>query len=67
MPTRNASRVLFGYSQLTDSERTEFDNEAQRFRNSLPTARKDLRESFRGAVEKMDLGPVGTGCVCCGR
>lgn len=64
---RKTGRVLFGYAELTDAERAEFDAEAERFRRSAVTLRKDLRESFRGAAEKMDLGPAGTGCPCCGR
>ena len=62
-----ARRVFNGWLALSDSERNEFDAAAREFRTSTESTKREVRESTRNRVEKMDTGPVGGPCVCCGR
>jgi hypothetical protein len=51
---------------LTDTERQEFETEADKYRRGDVWQRRDLRESHEN-TDHMDLGPTGSGCPCCGR
>jgi hypothetical protein len=59
-------KVLLGYFQLSDSERQEFNTARESYDRADGARRLDLRAN-QERVEKMDLGPVDTGCPCCGR
>lgn len=65
--TDKTRQVLNGWVKLTDSEKRDFDAEVQKFQRSGELQRKDLRESFRAGIERMETGPLGGGCACCGR
>jgi hypothetical protein len=60
-------RVFNGWLSLSDSERVEFDAAVREFRTAAESTKRELRESIRSKVEKMDTGPVGSPCACCGR
>jgi len=63
------TRTVFnGWLNLTVGERQELEAAVRRFNTSTETERRQLRESTRDSVMKMDTGPLGGGgCVCCGR
>ena len=62
-----ARRVFNGWLALSDSERSEFDAATREFRTATESSKRELRESNRNRVEKMDTGPVSGKCACCGR
>ena len=63
---RKPRRVLLGYFQLSESERQDFNTAREAYDRADGRRRLDLRANEE-RVEKMDLGPVNTGCPCCGR
>ena len=63
---RRARRVFRGYLELSNFERKEFEDAVEEFRRGSESTRKDLRTNVEREV-RMDTGPVGTGCPCCGR
>ena len=55
-------RVMIGYLSLSDSERSEFEEELRRYR--LRSFRE--RELYETEM-RVTSGPVGNVCPCCGR
>jgi hypothetical protein len=55
--------VFKGWLALSSDEQNELEAEIQTYRDGSPTKQRHLRES----VLKIDLGPLGRGCPCCGR
>ena len=62
-----AKRVFNGWLNLTIGERQELENAIRRFNTTTVEERRRLLESTRDSVMKMDTGPLGSGCACCGR
>jgi hypothetical protein len=60
-------RVVRGWLHLSPEERQEFDAEVQRFQKSGSGEQRNLSESIDAAVNKMQTGPMGGTCACCGR
>jgi len=60
-------RVFLGWLGLTTAERQELEKEIRRFLVSTESDQRQVRESTRSTVMKMDTGPLGTPCSCCGR
>lgn len=60
-------RVLNGWLHLTPDERKDFDNEVRRYQQSGAADQRHLSESIDTAVNKMQTGPMGGTCACCGR
>jgi hypothetical protein len=60
-------RVFNGWLNLTIGERQELEAAIRRYNTSTESEQRQLRESTRSSVMKMDTGPLGTVCSCCGR
>jgi hypothetical protein len=70
--------VLSGYIALTTEGRRRFVDEINRFINGTDTQRRQIETDLRADVRKiqqslresggrMETGPLGPGCPCCGR
>jgi len=60
-------RVVRGWMHLTPDERKEFETEGQRYQRSGAAEQRNLSESIDAVVNKMQTGPMGGTCACCGR
>jgi hypothetical protein len=60
----NAYKVLLGFIKLTDSEKSVFINEINKFQNAGFSEKQSLTESVR---LKASVGPKNSICTCCGR
>jgi hypothetical protein len=60
-------RVFNGWLALSEAERIEFEQAMKEFNGATPTKQRELRETFQDRVTKMQTGPLGQGCACCGR
>jgi hypothetical protein len=58
--------VFNGWLELSQAERDEFENAVREYNSGTYQKRVQLTESTRG-VAKMETGPLGRGCPCCGR
>lgn len=61
------AQVLQGYLQLTDTQKAEFQREFQGFNQGGEYTKRVFRESVNASVTKMQTGPHGGSCPCCGR
>ena len=55
--------VFRGWLSLSDSEKSDFDDQVRRFKFGTGQEQRNLRES----VTKVASGPLHEGCPCCGR
>lgn len=63
--TSNVKKVLKGYIQLTESERTELLQEIEKYIKATFSERTIIENRVSDAVS---LGPLSSGaCPCCGR
>jgi hypothetical protein len=60
-------KVFSGWMSLSDAERRVLAESVREFEQGSEYAKRSLRESTRDAIMKMDTGPLGSGCPCCGR
>jgi hypothetical protein len=60
---QRTSLVFKGWLALSSDEQRELEAEIRTYRDGSPAKQRDLQESVR----KIDLGPLGRGCPCCGR
>ena len=56
-------KVLAGFVRLSDSDQTGVVEGMNRFVAATPPERSNLRQEYEKAV----MGPVDSGCPCCGR
>jgi hypothetical protein len=61
------TRVFNGWLALSEAERSEFEKAVREYNATPMEKRARLRESTRDHVTKMQTGPLGQGCPCCGR
>jgi hypothetical protein len=61
------TRVFNGWLHLSLDERREFDEALRQYRASTDYQQRNLREATEGIVTKMQTGPLGETCRCCGR
>ena len=61
------AKVLQGFLQLSDAEKTEFQKSLRDFAQGTDVVKRQLRESVNASVTKMQTGPHGGTCPCCGR
>ncbi len=61
------AQVLQGYLQLTESQKSEFQKSLQEFSQGGEFTKRVFRESVNASVTKMQTGPHGGSCPCCGR
>jgi hypothetical protein len=63
----NTRRVLNGWLNLTITERLDFMTASREYSESSENGKRAITENTRDAVMKMDTGPLGSTCRCCGR
>lgn len=63
----SVARVLNGFLKLNNAEREEFIRELNGFQQGSDVLRKSLTESVTASVTRMQTGPHGDRCECCGR
>jgi len=62
------NKVFNGWLGLTTDERREFDKAVRDYNNETESGKTTLRESVgKTAGTRMETGPLGRGCPCCGR
>jgi len=59
-------RVFRGYTRLTNSQQNEVVELINDFSRRVTEQKTAVRKSFEN-VPGVVLGPVGSGCPCCGR
>jgi len=59
--------VYRGFTELSATERSELVKAVNEFIEADPAKRVAINESLGNTVSKMDLGPMGGTCPCCGR
>lgn len=65
--SESVDRVLNGFINLSPNERRQFIEKLNRYERGNDFSKRTLRESVRASVTKMQTGPHGGGCECCGR
>ncbi len=60
-------RVFSGWLALTPVERAELEKAVREFNAGSISKQQELRESTRDHLTKMQTGPLGSSCPCCGR
>lgn len=58
-------QLLSGFAELNDAERSEFVDRLNQYYEGPPQRRETLRKEFKAG--RLQLGPTGTTCGCCGR
>jgi hypothetical protein len=62
------AKVFNGWAALTTDERQEFDRAVRDYNQQNESGKTKLRESVRKTADaRMETGPLGRGCPCCGR
>jgi hypothetical protein len=70
--------VLSGYLALSSEDRRKFVEEINRYINATEAGKRQIesdlktnvlkeQDSMRKAGARMETGPLGGGCPCCGR
>ncbi len=59
--------VLNGFLTLSDPQKQQLIGLLDEFRTGTDFTKRQLRESVSASVTKMQTGPHGGGCPCCGR
>jgi hypothetical protein len=60
-------KVFRGWIALGYSDKQEFRKAMDEYDSASDRRKTEISESVRSSVEKMDTGPLGSGCPCCGR
>jgi hypothetical protein len=60
-------KVFNGWLGLTEEERAQLQAAIRDFNVSNSTKQTEIRESVRKSATRMETGPLGRGCPCCGR
>ena len=66
MMTDDAKKVLAGFARLSSSDQQQVIDEINRFLKAPSYRQKELSEQFSRSAGVI-MGPVGSGCPCCGR
>jgi hypothetical protein len=65
--TNKAKLVLQGYFDLSDSDKQVVEDMIEQHKRAVGTEKRaSVRKSFE-SQGRITLGPVSTGCPCCGR
>lgn len=64
-PSKRVATVLNGFTELTTPEQNEFIRLLNMYTQSGGAQRTTLRKSF--GANRVNLGPTGSSCPCCGR
>jgi hypothetical protein len=60
-------KVFNGWLSLTVDERQEFNKALREYTEKPESGKIEFRESIHKSATKMETGPLGRGCPCCGR
>jgi hypothetical protein len=61
------NRVFNGWLTLSEAERVEFRDAMQKYVSGTSEIKKRITEDSRSVITKMQTGPLGGTCACCGR
>ena len=62
------TKVFNGWLALTTDELQEFDKAVRDYKEQAEPGKLKIRESIhKTATTRMETGPLGRGCPCCGR
>lgn len=61
------AKVIRGWISLSASERREFQSFVEQYERGGSAAQESLRESVYSSVTKLQTGPLGGTCPCCGK
>lgn len=61
------TRVFKGWLELTDDERRLLSDAIRQYSEKTSSGKQVLKEEVRASVTKMQTGPLGPTCPCCGR
>ena len=65
---REVALVLRGYVNLNSAQQSELVDYVNRYNRGSRIERDGIvNESISKSAHRMDVGPVGSGCPCCGR
>lgn len=64
--TNRTKTVLNGFVKLTADEQREFIDALNDYLRKPEPSRGPIREDIAKGM-RVTLGPVGSGCICCGR
>lgn len=64
---KNVAQVFKGFLNLNVAQRREFMDTVNQFQSGTTVSNEHLRESVNASVTKMQTGPYGDTCTCCGR
>lgn len=64
---RRIATVFQGYRTLTDNERDEFIETVNEYNRAGLEKKSRMTREATEYTYKVDMGPVSTGCPCCGR
>ena len=60
-------KVVRGWISLSESERREFQRFVEQYERGDMRMQGSLRESVYSSVTKLQTGPLGGTCPCCGK
>jgi len=61
------AKVFNGWLALTVEERQKFNEALREYTEKPESGKAEFRESVRKSATRMETGPLGKGCPCCGR
>lgn len=61
------TRVFNGWLKLSESERAELQNAIREFLEKDNSGKRLLIEKVESSATRMQTGPLGGSCPCCGR
>ncbi len=64
---RNVAWVVRGYLNLNDDQRAEFLDAINEYNRGNVATKDRINRESRNRVTRMDMGPLGSACACCGR
>lgn len=64
---KRIARVLKGYIELSDNEKAELIRLFASLNSANFSERQTVTKSMNDSLNRIDMGPVGAGCPCCGR
>jgi len=65
--SKKSDIVFHGYLNLSPSEQQEVRDEIEDYHNSSQESQKSIKRANEDTFQRITLGPIGTGCPCCGR
>jgi hypothetical protein len=59
--------VIHGFLNLSSNEQKEVLDKIREYERSSEETKKSIKSSDDATFSRINLGPIGTACSCCGR